>query len=57
LWNNAWEEFVPFLDYDVEIGTVFGSINAIESLNAATAGRSKSGAQTGVADMCLTLLS
>ena len=20
LWNNAWEEFVSFLDYDVEIG-------------------------------------
>ena len=20
LWNNAWEEFIPFLDYDLEIG-------------------------------------
>ena len=22
LWDNAWEEFIPFLDYDVEIRTV-----------------------------------
>jgi len=22
LWDNAWAEFVPFLDYDVEIRTV-----------------------------------
>jgi len=34
LWNNAWEEFTPFLDYDVEIRTVICSTNAIESLNA-----------------------
>ncbi len=34
LWNNAWEEFIPFLDYDVEIRTVLCSTNAIESLNA-----------------------
>ncbi len=34
LWDNAWEEFVPFLDYDVEIRTVLCSTNAIESLNA-----------------------
>jgi transposase-like protein len=34
LWNNAWEEFVPFLDYDLEIRTVICSTNAIESLNA-----------------------
>ena len=34
LWENAWEEFVPFLDYDVEIRTVLCSTNAIESLNA-----------------------
>ena len=34
LWNNAWEEFIPFLDYDVEIRTVICSTNAIESLNA-----------------------
>jgi len=33
-WNNAWEEFIPFLDYDVEIRTVICSTNAIESLNA-----------------------
>jgi len=34
LWHNAWEEFIPFLDYDVEIRTVLCSTNAIESLNA-----------------------
>jgi len=33
-WRNAWEQFVPFLDYDVEIRTVLCSTNAIESLNA-----------------------
>jgi putative transposase len=34
LWNNAWSEFIPFLDYDVEIRRVICSTNAIESLNA-----------------------
>jgi putative transposase len=34
LWDNAWQEFIPFLDYDVEIRTVLCSTNAIESLNA-----------------------
>jgi transposase-like protein len=34
LWHNAWEEFVPFLDYDIEIRQVLCSTNAIESLNA-----------------------
>jgi transposase-like protein len=34
LWRNAWEEFIPFLDYDVEIRRVLCSTNAIESLNA-----------------------
>ncbi|MEU2032622.1 IS256 family transposase [Nocardia amamiensis] len=34
LWNNAWEEFIPFLDYDIEIRRVICSTNAIESLNA-----------------------
>jgi putative transposase len=34
LWANAWEEFIPFLDYHVEIRTVICSTNAIESLNA-----------------------
>ncbi len=31
---GAWEQFVPFLDYDAEIRTVLCSTNAIESLNA-----------------------
>jgi transposase-like protein len=34
LWENAWSEFVPFLDYDLEIRRVICSTNAIESLNA-----------------------
>ena len=34
LWRNAWNEFVPFLDYDVEIRKVLCSTNAIESLNS-----------------------
>ncbi|WP_249467448.1 IS256 family transposase [Amycolatopsis thermalba] len=34
LWRNAWAEFVPFLDYDVEIRKMICSTNAIESLNA-----------------------
>jgi putative transposase len=34
LWENAWSEFIPFLDYDVEIRQVICSTNAIESLNA-----------------------
>ena len=34
LWRAAWEQFIPFLDYDVEIRRVISSTNAIESLNA-----------------------
>jgi putative transposase len=34
LWDNAWSEFVPFLDYDTEIRRVIFSTNAIESINA-----------------------
>jgi putative transposase len=34
LWATAWEEFIPFLDYDIEIRRVLCSTNAIESLNA-----------------------
>ncbi|MGU3587327.1 IS256 family transposase, partial [Rhodococcus sp. C26F] len=34
MWENSWSEFVPFLDYDVEIRRVICSTNAIESLNA-----------------------
>jgi putative transposase len=34
LWRNAWDEFVPFLDYDIEIRAMICSTNAIESLNA-----------------------
>jgi transposase-like protein len=34
LWDNAWTEFVPFLDYSPEIRRVIYSTNAIESLNA-----------------------
>ena len=34
LSDNAWSEFIPFLDYDVEIRRIICSTNAIESLNA-----------------------
>jgi transposase-like protein len=34
LWENAWTEFVPFLDYPSEIRKVIYSTNAVESLHA-----------------------
>jgi transposase-like protein len=34
LWTNAWAEFTPFLQFDVEIRTLVCTTNAIESLNA-----------------------
>jgi putative transposase len=34
LWRSAWQEFIPFLDYDIEIRKIICSTNAIESLNA-----------------------
>ena len=34
LWNSAWTEFVPFLNFDVEIRRVICTTNAIESINA-----------------------
>lgn len=33
-WSDAWDEFVPFLSFDVEIRKVICSTNAIESVNA-----------------------
>jgi putative transposase len=35
LWDNAWAEFIPFLDYDVEIRRVICSTNAIVICSAA----------------------
>lgn len=34
LWDNAWAEFVPFLQFDTEIRKIVCSTNAIESVNA-----------------------
>ncbi|MBX3196011.1 MAG: IS256 family transposase [Microbacteriaceae bacterium] len=34
LWRGAWTEFVPFLEWDIEIRKVICTTNAIESLNA-----------------------
>ncbi len=34
LWENAWAEFVPFLQFDREIRTVICTTNAIESINS-----------------------
>ena len=33
-WENAWDEFVPFLDFPPELRKVVYTTNAIESLNA-----------------------
>jgi transposase-like protein len=33
-WETAWGEFVPFLDYPVELRQIVYTTNAIESLNA-----------------------
>jgi putative transposase len=34
LWRAAWDNFVPFLDLDIEVRNLLSSTNAIESLNA-----------------------
>lgn len=34
LWENAWAEFVPFLQFDAEIRRIVCTTNAIESVNA-----------------------
>ncbi|TDV33961.1 transposase-like protein [Actinophytocola oryzae] len=34
LWENAWAEFVPFLQFDVEIRKIICTTNAIESINS-----------------------
>lgn len=34
LWTNALAEFVPFLQFDLDIRTVISTTNAIESINA-----------------------
>jgi transposase-like protein len=34
LWSDAWAEFTPFLQFDVEIRKVICSTNAIESVNS-----------------------
>jgi transposase-like protein len=33
-WENAWDEFVPFLSFPVELRKIVYTTNAIESLNA-----------------------
>lgn len=34
LWEDAWAEFVPFLEYNTEVRRVICTTNAIESINA-----------------------
>lgn len=34
LWENAWEEFTPFLRFDTEIRRIVCTTNAIGSVNA-----------------------
>lgn len=36
LWDNAWEEFIPFLDDDTESRRMLCSTNTIESLTPST---------------------
>ena len=33
VWKNAWEEFIPFLDYPAELRKIVYTTNAIESIN------------------------
>jgi transposase-like protein len=33
LWTSSWAEFVPFLEYDMEIRRGICTTNAIESIN------------------------
>lgn len=33
-WENSWNEFVPFLEFPVELRKIVYTTNAIESLNA-----------------------
>ena len=33
-WERAWDEFVPFLDFPIELRQIVYTTNAIESLNA-----------------------
>jgi putative transposase len=33
-WENAWQEFVPFLEFPVELRKIVYTTNAVESLNA-----------------------
>lgn len=33
VWRRAWDEFIPFLDYPVELRRVVYTTNAIESIN------------------------
>jgi putative transposase len=33
-WENAWAEFVPFLEFPQELRSIVYTTNAIESLNA-----------------------
>ena len=33
-WENSWEEFVPFLEFPLELRKIVYTTNSIESLNA-----------------------
>ena len=33
VWQNAWGDFIPFLDYPVELRKIVYTTNAIESIN------------------------
>ena len=56
LWDNAWNEFIPFLDYDIEIRTVLCSTNAIWvfrwSCRSGSSGSLRSAGVTGPDSEC-----
>lgn len=33
-WQRSWDEFIPFLEFPIELRTIVYTTNAIESLNA-----------------------
>jgi hypothetical protein len=34
MWRRSWAEFIPFLDFPIEIRSISDTTNGIESLNA-----------------------
>ena len=56
LWRNAWAEFIPFLDYGVEIRKLICSTNAIGSLTPYTCERWRARGHFPTTLKCLCLI-